>query len=258
MESFLSFDYTENFRKKLLTRNLKPYKVDNNFSADYNIREIILVDYAVKDSPEVKEEQKKQESKLIGLNKYGPVEGFGELIDINKNLGTESNQGNYTYAKSNQSNLEKIGNSRETILYTKNIWGPTIFSSSYGPTVVINKDTQTQTNKGEYGIDKTNNSSLELKGDQQENILRVLNKYNPENVTLGFGDSVNININKGTESNFGEYDYVSNGPNKTSSQSQIEAYVSNPYGPENNPNGYGILKIWIMVMDSHPLILTLI
>jgi len=239
MESFLSFEYTENFRKKLLLRNLKPYKVDNNFSADYNVREIILVDYAVKDSPEVREEQKKQESKLIGLNKYGPSEGFGEIININKNLGTESNQGNYTLDKTVSSSLEKIGNSRESLLYTKNIWGPTIFQSSYGPTVIINKDTQTQTNKGEYGITKTVNSALETKGDTQENILRVLNKYNPENVTLGFGVSVDINVNKGTESNFGEYNYVSNGPNKPASQSQLDAYLLNPYGPENNNNGYG-------------------
>ena len=74
MESPLSFDSTENFRKKLLLKNLKPYTVDGTFSAPKleNKKEIVLVDYSVSDSPDINKEQKQQEKKLIGQNKYNP------------------------------------------------------------------------------------------------------------------------------------------------------------------------------------------
>jgi len=97
-------------------------------------------------------------------------------------------------------------------------------------------------NFGEYNAYNqsiANNSQLEQKGDQQENILRVLNKFNPENVSLGFGDPIIINVNKGTQSNFGEYSFTASAPNITTEQSQIIAYVANEYGPENKVNGFG-------------------
>ena len=52
MESPLSFDSSENFRKKLLVRNLKPYSVDQSFnSSDVpGISDITLIDYKYHDS----------------------------------------------------------------------------------------------------------------------------------------------------------------------------------------------------------------
>ena len=45
MESPLSFNSSENFRKKLLVRNLQPYSVDGVFSAPKleNKKEIVLL-----------------------------------------------------------------------------------------------------------------------------------------------------------------------------------------------------------------------
>jgi hypothetical protein len=55
MESPLSFNSTENFRKKLLLKNLKPYKVDGSFvsNEDPNRQEINIVDYSVIDSESI-------------------------------------------------------------------------------------------------------------------------------------------------------------------------------------------------------------
>jgi hypothetical protein len=230
MESFLSFDSTENFRRKLILRNLKPYKVDGAFNSDTNIREFTIVDYSVKDSPTVDVEAKNQESKLIGLNKYSPVNGFGDIININKNLGKESNLGNYPFQNLINTELQKIGNTQEILLYIKNIYGPTIFNQSYGPSVDINKNKQTLTNQGDYTKNKTVNNKLENIGEERETQLRLLNKYNPENEPFGFGSSYEFPIVV-LGSNSGEYSYVSNGPNETIEQTQIRLFTLNKFGP---------------------------
>jgi hypothetical protein len=74
MESPLSFNSSENFRKKLLLRNLKPYKVENGFSPNENVakNEIQIRDYSVIDSPNIEGIGNTQEKKLFPLNKYGP------------------------------------------------------------------------------------------------------------------------------------------------------------------------------------------
>ena len=98
MESPLSFDSTENFRKKLLLKNLKPYKVQNGFTSNETTerREIQLIDYAVKDSGNIDDIGNKQEKILFPQNKSGPTNSnqtYVNVVDINKNLNTESNQG---------------------------------------------------------------------------------------------------------------------------------------------------------------------
>ncbi len=112
MESPLSLNSTENFRKKLLLRNLKPYNVQGFYNSNNSSQntDFVIIDYAVNDVQTVDVEAKLQEPKLIGLNKYTPSDGtFGELIKINKNLGTESNFGNYSYKQTNGSFLEIFG-----------------------------------------------------------------------------------------------------------------------------------------------------
>jgi hypothetical protein len=76
--------------------------------------------------------------------------------------------------------------------------------------------------------------NVEDLGNYSENKLRVLNKFNPENV-IGFGDTVDININNQTETNQGEYDYLSSPPSLSTEQSQLRQLLQNLYGP---PSGY--------------------
>ena len=124
MESPLSFDSTENFRKKLLLKNLKPYKVDGFYVSNDGSKntEIVLIDYSVIDEQTVDVEAKLQEPKLIGLNKYTPIGGtFGELVSINLNLNSETNFGNYTYIQSEGSKLQNFGRIKELELIYKAI-----------------------------------------------------------------------------------------------------------------------------------------
>ena len=55
MESPLSFNSSENFRKKLLLRNLPPYKVENAFSTGDvpATNDFLILDYAIIDSPKI-------------------------------------------------------------------------------------------------------------------------------------------------------------------------------------------------------------
>ena len=88
MESPLSFDSTENFRKKLLLKNLKPYKVDGFYSPTEIVtnREFFVTDNSVVDTTSLDITSKLIEPTLIGQNKYTPQSGnFGEIVNINLN-----------------------------------------------------------------------------------------------------------------------------------------------------------------------------
>jgi hypothetical protein len=242
MESPLSFDSTENFRKKLLLKNLKPYKVDGFYVSNDGSKntEIVLIDYSVIDEQTVDVEAKLQEPKLIGLNKYTPIGGtFGELISINLNLNSETNLGNYTYIQSEGSKLQNFGRIKELELIVQNQYGPEGQQSK--TTVTPNLNFQTKANEGNYGYSDSLGSDVELEGDKQEKLLRVLNKYSPSNIQNGYGDSVLFPLLT-IGSNQGDYQYVSDGPNLTTIQSQDNAYTSNLYGPNGgfddmiNPN----------------------
>ena len=231
MESPLSFDSTENFRKKLLLKNLKPYKVDGFYVSNDSSKntEIVLIDYSVIDEQTVDVEAKLQEPKLIGLNKYTPIGGtFGELVSINLNFNSETNFGNYTYIQSEGSKLENFGKIKELELIVQNQYGPEGQQSK--KTVTPNLNFQTKANEGNYGYPDSIGSDVELEGDKQEKLLRVLNKYSPSNIQNGYGDSVLFPLLT-IGSNQGDYQYVSNGPNLTTVQSQDNAYTSNLYGP---------------------------
>lgn len=81
--------------------------------------------------------------------------------------------------------------------------------------------------------------SVEVIGDNQERLLYVKNKYGPEN-SSDYGDTVNVNINKQTETNQGEYDYYSSPPSLTEEQSITLSYLQNYYAPDD---GYSEKKI---------------
>jgi hypothetical protein len=196
MDSPLSFNSSENFRKRLLTRNLKPYRVDDSFSFGdvAQNKEFQIVDYAVKDSVEVSTIGNVQEKELYKQNKYGPENSsstYGDTIQINVNLNVESNFGLYGFTNSIGSQLEKIGDGQEKLLFVNNIYGPTEFSTSYGDTVEINKNLQQETNKGKYGYPLAIGSELEKIGDTKEKELIVTNLYKPLNRNnRGYGDTV--------------------------------------------------------------------
>lgn len=231
MESPLSFDSTENFRKKLLLKNLKPYKVDGFYvSNDGSVNtEIVLIDYSVIDEQTVDVTAKQIEPRLIGLNKYTPIGGtFGDLVSINLNYNSQTNFGNYSYIQSEGSKLESFGRQKEVESIVQNQYGPEGQQSK--TTVTPNLNFQNKANEGNYGYPDSVGSEIELEGDKQEKLSRVLNKYSPSNIQNGYGDSVLFPLLV-IGSNQGDYLYVSNGPNLTTSQSQDSAYVTNLYGP---------------------------
>ena len=91
MESPLSFNSSENFRKKLLVRNLPPYKVENAFSSEEKPGsiEFSVNDLVPTDSLSVEQIGNKQEQILFPINQYGPQNGsneYGETVSINDNL----------------------------------------------------------------------------------------------------------------------------------------------------------------------------
>ena len=144
MESPLSFNSSENFRKKLLVRNLKPYKVDGSFTSNEvnSTKEYQIVDYSVIDSESIEIIGNKQEIILYPKNKYGPTNTnstYGNIVNIILNLNTESNQGTYGYDKTIDSKLEQIGNQREIFSKIKNVYKSS--GDDYGiPVYTINND----------------------------------------------------------------------------------------------------------------------
>ena len=144
MESPLSFNSSENFRKKLLVRNLKPYSVNQVFnSSDIpGISDITLIDYSVIDSPSIEDVGYIQEGILYTKNQYAPnneIELYGDTVEINLNLNTQTNQGVYGFNKTIGSKLETIGDTQETLLYVNNLYGPQGITN-YGNTVNINQN----------------------------------------------------------------------------------------------------------------------
>jgi hypothetical protein len=193
MESPLSFNSSENFRKKLLLRNLPPYKVENEFSTGDvpATNDFLILDYAIIDSPKIEVVGDIQEKILYTKNQYTPENKsyYGDVVQINLNLGIKSNEGEYGYPDSVGSNLETIGDNQEGLLFIKNLYGPTENGKNYGDTVLINNDISIYTNLGKYGYPRTIGSKLENIGDNQETIHIVRNPYKP--IGLGqFGNTV--------------------------------------------------------------------
>jgi hypothetical protein len=183
MESPLSFDASENFRKKLLSINLPPYKTKGGPSFEENVArsELILVNYSVSDSPSVEDIGKQQERVLITKNQYGPNDpSYGDTVDINKDQNFKSPEGNYNLSKTIQSQLEKNGDFQETLLYIKNIYVPTVDGRGYGISRYdINNDLQKGNKNDVYDITDTFNNELEQVGNQQEILLKTKNTYFP-------------------------------------------------------------------------------
>lgn len=247
MESPLSFDSTENFRKKLLLRNLKPYKIDGIYSSNEPVKpkEYQIVDYSVIDSESIDNIGNKQEKILYSKNKYGPIENdstYGDTVQINLNLNTETNFGNYTYEQTIKSKLENIGNSQEKLLYVQNLYGPVGFNTSYGETVDINQNLQVNTNLGPYGYQRTVRSKLETIGNQKEIDLIVKNTYKPSSTALGFGDTVwfindDLVVNTNGSGEYDINDTVESNLETIGNQREIFSKIKNVYKPDADDFG---------------------
>jgi len=243
MESPLSFNSSENFRKKLLVRNLPPYKVDNAFSNDSKpgTSEYVNNDLTPIDSPSVEQIGNKQEQLLFPINQYGPQNNskeYGNTVSINDNLNYKTNEGEYGYPDSIGSDLEIIGNETEKQIIIKNVYRPENGVSDFGSTAwYINNDKVISTiGEGEYTVQDTVGSSLEVTGQIDRPTLITNNQYGPENLPT---TEVSINNNLQTNANEGEYGFPDtvNSPLENEGINDRPGLIAiNQYGPENLPN----------------------
>ena len=83
MPSPLSFNSTEDIRKKLLVKNLPPFNSDG-FSPTTNPgqSELILTNFSVVDSEEVEAIGSQEEVKLFVQNQYGPADGYDDQYSV--------------------------------------------------------------------------------------------------------------------------------------------------------------------------------
>jgi hypothetical protein len=97
-DSPLSFSSSENFRKKLVVRNLAPYQVQGVYTPPANDvnYETVLSDAGVIDSPDELISNDPFADNLYPLNQYGPEGGFEKNITYNNPpLPVASNDGPY-------------------------------------------------------------------------------------------------------------------------------------------------------------------
>ena len=122
MTSPLSFDSTENFRKKLLVRNLKAYG-NGNFTANSNAGtyEFNVDDLSVIDSPSVEDVGRVEAKELYKINEFGPEGGYTNFVDINDNQNTVANAGEYDYTAS-QPPKEAEQSRKDSFI--QNVYGP--------------------------------------------------------------------------------------------------------------------------------------
>ena len=141
MPSPLSFNSTENFRKKLLVRNLQPYTYPGSFTPNSKpaTGDLVINDLAVYDTPSLVDIGDDQEKKLYVKNPYGPENGFdgyGDIVDINADNGTQSNLGEYDYYASEPSKTTAQSQKDSLI---KNDFAP---QTGWGPPIQV-EDTVT-------------------------------------------------------------------------------------------------------------------
>ena len=126
MPSQLTFPSTASFRNSLLGRNLSPYAVPGVYtptSATDIVRETVLRDDVVQDSPDTLITLDPFADLLYPLNPYGPNGGYNKTINIGGLANTTSNLGPYDFmdAKLPQESLQY-----ELIIPTQNKYSSTI------------------------------------------------------------------------------------------------------------------------------------
>ena len=131
MDSPLSFNSTEGFRRALLIRNLPPYE-DFKTEEKPGESELTINDVGVADPGNVEDIGNERETFLYTKNKYGPENSrqYGDTVDINISNQTETNKGEYDYyssepTRSNEESLKR--------LYLLNWYGPAEGFGDLGP-----------------------------------------------------------------------------------------------------------------------------
>ena len=254
MESPLSFNSSENFRKKLLVRNLPAYNVDGAFSSTDKPakNEFTILDYAIVDSEQVDVIGDRQERLLYPINQYGPENKntYGDMVKININRNYKTNEGEYGFPDSLNSDLELIGNDSELYHIVKNVYKPQNNRNDYGDSVYyINNDNTINTvGSGEYTIVDTFNSFLFQIGNNSEVEHKVLNKYKPSNNgNSDFGDTkyeINNLLTLPTNNQIFGYNIsytVNNQLEQIGNSRELVLITKNKYSPENS-NEYGETK----------------
>ena len=100
MPSQLTFPSTAGFRNALLGRNLSPYTVPGVYTpttAANIVRETVLRDDVVQDSPDTLITLDPFADLLYPLNPYGPNCGYNKTINIGGLSNTTSNLGPYDF-----------------------------------------------------------------------------------------------------------------------------------------------------------------
>ena len=95
MGSPLDYISTEGFRKKLMTRNLKPYGKSPSPATPPITYEVVQQDISVIDSPDFLIDTTFFADKQYTLNRWGNEGGYEFAPDISGNLNTVSNKGEY-------------------------------------------------------------------------------------------------------------------------------------------------------------------
>jgi len=111
MPSKLTFDATENFRKKLLVRNLPPYDESYKTGDRPGESELTIKDVGVVNSQNVQDSDvnKNEQIKALVKNQYGPEDGFKKLIDIRDiQKKIDSRERYYTFIASTYSSFNLL------------------------------------------------------------------------------------------------------------------------------------------------------
>ena len=95
MGSPLDYISTEGFRKKLMTRNLKPYGKSPSPASPPITYEVVQSDISVIDSPDFLIDTTFYANQQYPLNRWGNEGGYEFAPDVSGNLNTTSNQGEY-------------------------------------------------------------------------------------------------------------------------------------------------------------------
>jgi hypothetical protein len=95
MGSPLDFINSDNFRKSVVVRNLKPYGKSPNRQTPPLYYEYIQSNYSVIDSPDELIDEPSFANRLYPLNEWGTEGGYKEAPGINNLLPRKSNQGEY-------------------------------------------------------------------------------------------------------------------------------------------------------------------
>ncbi len=98
MPSLLDFPNSEVFRKKLIVRNLVPYKKSPSSITPPINYETILRDMAPTDSNDALIDTSVFANQVYPLNQYGRDGGYIQVPDVNTLKNTNSNEGEYDYS----------------------------------------------------------------------------------------------------------------------------------------------------------------